>query len=65
MYVPAVLAEGRTLYREVWFPYPPAAPYFNSWLFRLFGTHLNTLYWAGCLAALGSAVFLFLSLIHI
>ena len=42
MYVPAVLAEGRTLYREVWFPYPPAAPYFNSWLFRLFGTHLRS-----------------------
>jgi hypothetical protein len=65
MYVPAVLAEGRTLYRDVWFPYPPAAPYFNSWLYRLFGTHLNTLYWAGCLSALGSAVFLYLIGVHL
>jgi hypothetical protein len=60
MYVPAVLAEGKVLYRDVWFPYTPAAPYFNSWLFRIFGTHLNVLYWAGSLSALGSAIFLFL-----
>lgn len=60
MYVPAVLAEGKMLYRDVWFPYTPAAPYFNSWLFRIFGTHLNVLYWAGSLSALGSAIFLLL-----
>jgi hypothetical protein len=61
MYVPAVLAESKTLYRDVWYLYGPAAPYFNSWLFRLFGIHLNVLYWAGSLSALGSAIFLFLS----
>jgi hypothetical protein len=61
MYVPSVLAEGKTLYRDVWYLYGPAAPYFNSWLYRLFGVHLNVLYWAGSLSALGSAIFLFLS----
>jgi hypothetical protein len=60
MYVPALLAEGKMLYRDVWFSYGPLAPYFNSYLFRLFGTHLTVLYWAGSLSALGSAIFLFL-----
>src|SRR5260370_22670107 len=60
MYVPALLAEGKLLYRDVWFMYGPAAPYFTSYLFRLFGVHLNVLYWAGSLSALGSAMFLYL-----
>jgi hypothetical protein len=60
MYVPALLAEGKLLYRDVWFMYGPAAPYFTSCLFRLFGVHLNVLYWAGSLSALGSAIFLYL-----
>jgi hypothetical protein len=61
MYVPWLLAEGKTLYRDVWFLYGPAAPYFNSYLFRLFGAQLNVLYWAGSLSALGSAIFLYLA----
>jgi hypothetical protein len=61
MYVPAVLSEGKKLYRDVWFMYGPAAPYLNSFLFRLFGVHLNVLYWAGSLSALGSAAFLYLA----
>jgi len=61
MYVPAMLAAGKMLYRDVWFMYPPAAPYFNSCLFQVFGIHLNVLYWAGSLAALVSAIFLYLA----
>src|SRR6202171_2328213 len=61
MYVPALLSAGKMLYRDVWFMFGPAAPYFNSYLFRLFGVHLNVLYWAGSLAALGSAIFLYLT----
>jgi hypothetical protein len=60
MYVPAVLAEGQTLYRDTWFMYGPVSPYLNSYLFRLFGTHLTVLYWAGSLSALGSALALLL-----
>jgi hypothetical protein len=60
MYIPALLAEGKVLYRDAWFTYGPAAPYINSYLFRLFGVHLNVLYWAGSLSALGSAIFLYL-----
>ena len=61
MYVATVLSEGKKLYRDVWFNFGPAAPYFNSVLFRIFGIHLNVLYWAGSLAALGSAIFLYLA----
>jgi len=45
MYVPAMLAEGKVLYRDVWFMYGPVAPYLNSYLFRFFGLHLNVLIW--------------------
>ena len=61
MYLPAMLAEGKQLYRDMWFPFGPGAPYFNSYLFRLFGERLNVLYWAGSLSALGSAIFLYLT----
>jgi hypothetical protein len=61
MYVAAALAQGRTLYRDVWYLYGPLAPYFNGVLFRLFGIRLEVLYWAGSLSALGSAIFLYLS----
>jgi hypothetical protein len=61
MYVPVVLAEGKMLYRDIWYMHGPLAPYFNSVLFRVFGIHLNVLYWAGSLSALGSAIFLFLT----
>jgi hypothetical protein len=61
MYIPALLAQGKVLYRDVWYMYGPVAPYFNSYLFRLFGLRLDVLYWAGSLSALGSAIFLYLT----
>ena len=61
MYTPLLLAEGKQLYRDVWFAYGPVAPFFTSYLYRLFGINLNVLYWAGSLSALGSAVFLYLT----
>ena len=60
MYVPAALAQGKTLYRDVWYMYGPVAPYFNAFLYRLFGIRLEVLYWAGSLSALASAILLFL-----
>ena len=61
IYVAAELAQGRTLYSDLWYPYTPGSPYVNAVLFRLFGFRLGVLYCAGALAALGSAVFLFLT----
>jgi hypothetical protein len=59
MYVPTVLSEGKTLYRDIWYLYGPLGPYWNSLLFRIFGVHLSVLYWAGSLSALASAVLLY------
>ena len=61
LYVSAVLAEGKLLYRDVWYNFGPLAPYINSCLFRLFGVHLSVVYWAGSLCALSSAILLYLS----
>jgi len=59
MYVPTVLSEGKTLYRDIWYLYGPLGPYWNSFLFKIFGVHLSVLYWAGSLSALGSALLLY------
>ena len=61
LYVAAMLARGKMLYRDVWYLYHPAAPYFNSLLFRIFGVRVEVFYVAGSLAALGSACFLYLT----
>jgi hypothetical protein len=61
MYVAAELAQGKTLYSDIWYPYTPASPYVNSVLFRILGFNLGVLYWAGAAAALASAVLLFLT----
>jgi len=60
LYVAWQLSEGKTLYRDVWYTFEPGSPYFNSWLFRLFGVRLEVFYWAGSLAALLCAFFLLL-----
>jgi hypothetical protein len=61
MYVPVALSQGEVLYRDIAYPYLPLAPYFNALLFRLLGVHLEVLYWAGSVSALGSAILLFLT----
>jgi hypothetical protein len=59
IYVAAALAEGQMLYRDVWYPYLPGAPYLNSLLFRTFGIHIYVLYVAGSLAGLALGLTLF------
>jgi hypothetical protein len=61
MYVPVVLLEGKTLYRDIWYMHGPLGPYLNSYLFHLFGIHLNVLYWAGSLTALACALLLYVT----
>lgn len=61
MYVPAVLSEGKMLYRDIWWLYTPLSVYLNAHLFRLFGEKLEVLYWAGSLSALASALLLYVA----
>ena len=59
IYVAAALSQGKMLYRDVWYPYGPGAPYLNSLLFRIFGIHITVAYLAGALAGLAVALTLF------
>src|SRR4029453_15004369 len=64
IYVGAALAEGKVLYRDVWYPYNPGAPYLNAILFLIFGTHINVAYLAGAHTALAHALTLFLCALY-
>ena len=65
IYVAAALAQGKMLYRDVWYPYHPGAPYVNALLFRIFGIHITVAYIAGALAALAAALLLFRSALYL
>src|SRR5215471_11623897 len=65
LYVAAALADGKMLYRDVWYMYGPTAPYLNSLLFRVFGIHINATYFAGSLAGLATMLALFRSVLYV
>jgi hypothetical protein len=52
MNAPLRLLRGETLYSQVYYLYGPVAPFFNAFLYRLFGVHLNVLYAAGLAGSL-------------
>jgi MFS family permease len=52
MNAPLRLLNGELLYSQVYYLYGPVAPLFNAALYGLFGSHLNTLYWAGIAGSL-------------
>jgi hypothetical protein len=60
IYVPWELLHGKTLYRDIQYPYGPLAPYLNSVLYQLIGVNLSVLYWAGSLSALARAILLYM-----
>ncbi len=47
IYVAAALVEGKMLYRDIWYPYSPGAPYLNALLFQIFGIHITVSYTGG------------------
>lgn len=47
MYVPTAISQGKCLYFDLWYPYGPLIPYWNAFLFRIFGIHLSVLYATG------------------
>lgn len=51
MNLPARILAGEQLYKDVQFLYGPFAPYFNAWLYGLFGVHLAVLHTVGALCA--------------
>jgi len=47
MYIPAAITQGKRLYFDLWYPYGPLIPYWNAFLFWIFGIHLSVLYATG------------------
>jgi hypothetical protein len=47
VYVPVEILKGRMLYRDLWYPYGPLAPYMQALLVWCFGLHLNTFFCFG------------------
>lgn len=50
VYIPQQILEGKTLYKDIFVIYPPLAYLFNAFIMKIFGTSLNTLYFAGLFA---------------
>ena len=59
MYVPAKLAEGAVLYRDIFYLYGPFPPYFNALLYKIFGTNILSLVIGGILVTALTALLLY------
>ena len=59
MDLPLRLLHGELLYRDVHHIYPPLAPYFNAFLYRALGVHLDTLHAAGILCSIAIAALIY------
>src|ERR1041384_3872602 len=59
MYVPWQIAEGKMLYRDLFWMYGPFVPYWHALLFKVFGFHLNVLYAVGLLLSAAQIALVF------
>ena len=59
MYVPQELASGRLLYRDIFYIYGPFSPYFNSFLFKLFGAHIHSLILSGVITICAVSILIY------
>jgi hypothetical protein len=58
VYVPCEILRGKLLYRDIFYPYGPLAPYAGALLVGLFGQHLAGFYLFGIAVAICSALLL-------
>jgi hypothetical protein len=59
LYVPLEILRGKLIYRDIFYPYGPLAPYAGALLIALFGPHLVVFYLFGIAVAIGCAILLF------
>jgi hypothetical protein len=59
VYVPARLAEGAVLYRDIFYLYGPFPPYFNAFLYKIFGTNILSLVIGGILVTTLTALLIY------
>src|SRR5208337_3236250 len=58
LYAPTEILRGKLLYRDIWYPYGPLAPYVQALLIGVCGHSLNAFYVFGLAAAIGCALLL-------
>jgi hypothetical protein len=58
LYVPQEILRGKLLYRDIFYPYGPLAPYASALLILIFGPHLVVFYLFGIVVAIGCAILL-------
>jgi hypothetical protein len=58
LYVPSEILRGKLLYRDIWYPYGPLAPYVEAIFLFLFGHSLNAFYVFGLAVAIACALLL-------
>ena len=58
IYVPLEILRGKLLYRDIFYPYGPLAPYAGALLIAIFGPHLVAFYLFGIAVAIGCAFLL-------
>lgn len=59
LYVPAQILRGKLLYRDLWYPFGPLAPYVEALLLDLFGLRLLVLYLFGLTMAVACALVMY------
>jgi hypothetical protein len=59
LYVPGEILQGKLIYRDLFYPYGPLAPYVCALLIGVFGPHLVVFYLFGIAIAIGCALLLF------
>jgi hypothetical protein len=59
LYVPLEILKGRLLYRDLWYPYGPLAPYVQAAFLLIFGASLTSLYFLGLGLTLTTALLVF------
>jgi len=59
LYVPGEILRGKLVYRDLFYPYGPLAPYVCALLIVIFGPHLVVFYLFGIAVAIGCAILLF------
>lgn len=58
-YIPAQILKGQALYKNIFNIYAPFSYLFNALLFKIFGTKLSVLYFAGLIFTLGISNFIY------
>ena len=58
LYVPTEILRGKLIYRDIFYPYGPLAPYAGALLIAIFGQHLAVFYLFGIAVAIGCSMLL-------